>query len=458
MKQGVQSVSKMLLLVLLLAAAWIWPGAGAEAAAPADAQEWCGHYYKVFYEKDVSLSEANALCQAMGGYLVTCTSEEEWHFVQNLMNNYYKKGGSRKFWLGCRESNYDGNYEWMNGEEYLPPYRFFQQLSSDGYWTVENGTRVWKSVDSGAFPRYFSYGFTNDGSPSDYWKFGHHVCSGENAMKATAGYVCEWGDRIDVESSGFEVTLSQDSYVADSTARRPSVKATYNGIHVLEEDHDYSVEYVNNVYAGEAQVIITGRGRFTGTAVRTFQITPQQVKNVSAVRDANGRTFSVTWDKTADATGYSVRYVKNSDSSETLFEGMEEEHYQTEALQRNQSYTLQVQAYKEITSGGKSVYLCGPWSDACVLRTGSTLATCDFWGFPNEKLQFEYKDFRKMFEPLSASLLYDGLGKGREISVCYGMALAALSSLQYGNPAETSFSGSSLNNEAVGMQYKISSL
>ena len=67
------------------------------------------------------------------------------------------------------------------------------------------------------------------------------------------------------------VTLSQQSFVYDGTAKNPAV--IYNGITLLENT-DYTVKYSNNVDVGTVKATITGINDYSGTAVKEFKITP----------------------------------------------------------------------------------------------------------------------------------------------------------------------------------------
>lgn len=67
------------------------------------------------------------------------------------------------------------------------------------------------------------------------------------------------------------VTLSQQSFVYDGTAKNPEV--IYNGI-TLSENTDYTVKYSNNVDVGTVKATITGINNYSGTAVKEFKITP----------------------------------------------------------------------------------------------------------------------------------------------------------------------------------------
>lgn len=67
------------------------------------------------------------------------------------------------------------------------------------------------------------------------------------------------------------VTLSQQSFVYDGTAKNPAV--IYNGI-TLSENTDYTVKYSNNVDVGTVKATITGINIYSGTVVKEFKITP----------------------------------------------------------------------------------------------------------------------------------------------------------------------------------------
>ena len=67
------------------------------------------------------------------------------------------------------------------------------------------------------------------------------------------------------------VTLSQQSFVYDGTAKNPAV--IYNGI-TLSKNTDYTVKYSNNVDVGTVKATITGINNYSGTAVKEFKITP----------------------------------------------------------------------------------------------------------------------------------------------------------------------------------------
>ena len=68
-----------------------------------------------------------------------------------------------------------------------------------------------------------------------------------------------------------EVWAEQDEeYVYDGTAKRPTPKAEDTAALITEDDYD--VAYEDNVNAGTARMVFTGRNNYTGTAVYEFEI------------------------------------------------------------------------------------------------------------------------------------------------------------------------------------------
>ena len=100
----------------------------------------------------------------------------------------------------------------MNGEEWTAPnsyYGFYSNGGGDRYTTVESGNLSYKYADDGvSLPMYFSL--------TNYYYSGSTKASlqssaGENAMKVKHGYICEWGDPINIAEA--EVSLSQVDFI-----------------------------------------------------------------------------------------------------------------------------------------------------------------------------------------------------------------------------------------------------
>ena len=112
---------------------------------------------------------------------------------------------------------------------------------------------------------------------------------------------------ISLEEGGFAVTLSEDSFVYDGTAKEPVV--TIEG---LAEGTDFTVAYQDNLNAGTATAIATGIGGYTGTLTKEFVIAKAKQKlscktslvavgekAVFAITGAQGAKFAVSSSNTA---------------------------------------------------------------------------------------------------------------------------------------------------------------
>ncbi len=71
-----------------------------------------------------------------------------------------------------------------------------------------------------------------------------------------------------------QVSTSDATY--DGTAKQPGVTVGVNW-QELQLGRDYTVAYRNNVNAGTAQVVVTGKGNYTGTRTESFTIYPASV-------------------------------------------------------------------------------------------------------------------------------------------------------------------------------------
>lgn len=68
-----------------------------------------------------------------------------------------------------------------------------------------------------------------------------------------------------------QITISPESYLYDGKAKTPEVTVK-DGSDTLTERVDYTVVYSNNTNVGNAKAVITGRGKYNGTAEKTFII------------------------------------------------------------------------------------------------------------------------------------------------------------------------------------------
>ncbi len=93
---------------------------------------------------------------------------------------------------------------------------------------------------------------------------------------------------------------------------------TITGLSNLKEGTDYTVEYKDNVNAGTASAIITGKGYYRGTKTLTFTIAPKEVtitwsgEKYTYNAQPQGPTATISGTVGDDALNADVRYSRNS--------------------------------------------------------------------------------------------------------------------------------------------------
>ena len=74
-----------------------------------------------------------------------------------------------------------------------------------------------------------------------------------------------------LEDSNVEITLNQEQVVYTGTELKPGITIVVDG-QTLVEGKDFSLEYKDNIDAGIATIIITGKGNYEGELETTFEI------------------------------------------------------------------------------------------------------------------------------------------------------------------------------------------
>lgn len=97
-------------------------------------------------------------------------------------------------------------------------------------------------------------------------------------------------------------------------AIRPNV-TIYDGKYRLVKNTDYTLSYQNNTKTGKAAVIITGKGKYTGTYCKTFNITPKQAV-VTASKSSKG--YKISWKSIAGADKIQIYVAKKGSSTYKL--------------------------------------------------------------------------------------------------------------------------------------------
>ena len=122
-----------------------------------------------------------------------------------------------------------------------------------------------------------------------------------------------------ISISKASVTLSTSIYAYDGKAKKPGVTVKLNG-KTLKNGTDYTVSYSNNTKVGTATVKITGKGNYTGSVSKTYNIknnfkkaTISGISNKSYTGKNITQSFTVKYNgKTLKkGTDYTVSYLSN---------------------------------------------------------------------------------------------------------------------------------------------------
>ena len=131
--------------------------------------EFSGHYYAVI-EAAMTPLEQQALCENIGGYLCTITSQEEQSFVYSLASQYaYGAIG-----IGGTDYENEGNWHWLNGERM-------------GYTNWDLGE---PNNGNGAGQGFMQMYVSGGGVWDDYYG------AWDNYTDIRDAFICEWGDVI----------------------------------------------------------------------------------------------------------------------------------------------------------------------------------------------------------------------------------------------------------------------
>ena len=118
-----------------------------------------------------------------------------------------------------------------------------------------------------------------------------------------------------IEAYKDKASLSETSYEYDRIEKTPEVV-----IEGLTEGQDYEVAYEANINAGEAKVIVSGRGNYGGSFEKTYSITPKSVTKLeekivlsasSYIYDGKAKTPKVSIEGLTEETDYEVSYEDN---------------------------------------------------------------------------------------------------------------------------------------------------
>jgi hypothetical protein len=158
-----------------------------------------------------------------------------------------------------------------------------------------------------------------------------------------------------IAMSKVKATIAKSTYAYTGKKLTPTVTVKY-GKTTLKKGTDYTVSYKNNIKTGKATITIKGKGKYSGTLTKTFNISPKK-QTVSSVKSAKTKTVTVTWKKDTQASGYELVYSTSSKFSGAKKVTVSKNSTVTKTLSsltKGKTYYVKVRSYKTIS--GKKYY------------------------------------------------------------------------------------------------------
>lgn len=101
------------------------------------------------------------------------------------------------------------------------------------------------------------------------------------------------------------ISLSANYYEWSGKEIRPTVTVKYNGVDLIK-DKDYTVEYKNNMDAGQASVVVKGIGTYRSSKTLKFTIKGIDIES-DCTHKINGSSVYVYYkDKLVDPSNYKI--------------------------------------------------------------------------------------------------------------------------------------------------------
>ena len=161
------------------------------------------------------------------------------------------------------------------------------------------------------------------------------------------------------------VKLNRTSYTCTGKSIRPSVTVTVNGKKIGASA--YKLYYKNNKNSGIGTVQVRGTGKYSRiNKTLTFKILPPKTL-LTGLKKAN-RSFTASWKKNIQATGYQIQYAADSrfiKERKTVTVGKQSAiRYKISGLKNKKTYYVRIRSYKRV---GKKV-LYSSWSTVKKIR------------------------------------------------------------------------------------------
>ena len=157
------------------------------------------------------------------------------------------------------------------------------------------------------------------------------------------------GSKISLKNA--KIKLSAEKLVYNKRVQRPKVTVISKGKR-LKEKSDYTVRFSSGCKkVGTYTVSISGKGKYTGTIKKKFQIIPQSTNfsYLVSVEKSGNCIVQVIWKKqTVQTSGYEIRYSTNSkmkNAKKVVVKKKNSDNVYIKNLKPATMYYLQIRTY-----------------------------------------------------------------------------------------------------------------
>ena len=165
------------------------------------------------------------------------------------------------------------------------------------------------------------------------------------------------------------ILLSQEVYVYDGKAKKPTVFVLDKEGLVLTKGKDYTVSYASGrKKMGKYKITVKFKGNYTGKKVTYFRIAPASTA-LTSVKAASKTSVSLTWQKAKKGvTGYQIqcstssKFKKGTITTKKI-KGYNHASTTVSKLKKNKTYYVRIRTYN--TTKKKTTY--SDWSDVTKL-------------------------------------------------------------------------------------------
>ena len=238
----------IMIIILMLLCAFLISAQAEDGISDYDMFYYNGHTYQ-YSGSAATFQNASDICQSKGGHLAVVTSAEENHAIADYMRSI----GATSAMIGLYDAaGSNGTWAtWVTGEPVV--------YSNWGYNQPDWANQTICSIEINASTTY--------GWNEEQW---------DNGYNGDYHYICEWDydlRKADISEATVIIKKYPKKQFYPYTGKEIKPKVTVKlGKITLKESTDYTLTYQNNKKAGDATVVVTGIGLYTGTVKATFKI------------------------------------------------------------------------------------------------------------------------------------------------------------------------------------------